>query len=400
MKAVNLTKRSNWQERCESIDFNFHSIEGIHDESPYWSEGRAYEFSMAEIDKIEDSTKELHDMCIDTATAIIKSGDFPEQFGFDDEAKQVIEESFLLHSDSSLYGRMDLSYHNNGTIKLLEYNADTPTTIIETAAAQWQWMEDCVALGYLPRGVDQYNSLEDELVKRLSEFKLKHDIIHLAYPYDSPVEDIESVNYLAHCATLAGLHPIVMDIEDIGYDYSRQKFVDDGYSYLSEEPQSEMCTDINLLYKLYPIEYMKGTELFTKLNEIHMLEPAWKGLIVSNKCILVELWKRFPNHPLLLEAHYAKIESARKAGFVRKATLSREGANVYMPNCEPIIFDDWYDASGYIDQALCELPLIDGNYPLIGSWIVNGTACGLDIRDDKSLITGNDSHFVPHYIKD
>ena len=35
--------------------------------------------------------------------------------------------------DPSLYGRFDLRYDGKGPAKLLEYNADTPTAVFETA---------------------------------------------------------------------------------------------------------------------------------------------------------------------------------------------------------------------------------------------------------------------------
>ncbi len=37
--------------------------------------------------------------------------------------------------------------------------------------------------------------------------------------------------------------------------------------------------------------------------------------------------------------------------------------------------------------------------PIIGSWIVNNKAAGLNMRIDKNIITGVDAHFVPHYIR-
>jgi glutathionylspermidine synthase len=59
-----------------------------------------------------------------------------------------------------------------------------------------------------------------------------------------------------------------------------------------------------------------------------------------------------------------------------------------------------YGEDGYIYQELCPLPEFDGNYPLIGSWIVGQEAAGIGIRETKGLITDNMSRFVPHLIKD
>ena len=47
-------------------------------------------------------------------------------------------------------------------------------------------------------------------------------------------------------------------------------------------------------------------------------------------------------------------------------------------------------------QALGPIPNFDGNRPVIGSWIVNGYACGIGIREDTGPVTRNTSRFVPH----
>ena len=49
-----------------------------------------------------------------------------------------------------------------------------------------------------------------------------------------------------------------------------------------------------------------------------------------------------------------------------------------------------------IYQDVFPLPRFDGNFPVLGSWIVGDTACGLGIRESAELITRNTSRFVPH----
>ncbi|MDQ6580237.1 MAG: glutathionylspermidine synthase family protein, partial [Haemophilus sp.] len=53
--------------------------------------------------------------------------------------------------------------------------------------------------------------------------------------------------------------------------------------------------------------------------------------------------------------------------------------------------------AGYIYQQKFELPNFDGMYPMIGSWVVGDVACGIGLREDFTPVTGNDSHFIPHY---
>ena len=51
-------------------------------------------------------------------------------------------------------------------------------------------------------------------------------------------------------------------------------------------------------------------------------------------------------------------------------------------------------------QSRSSLPCFDGNYPVLGVWMVDSEACGLGIREDVMPITGNSSRFVPHYLED
>ena len=53
-------------------------------------------------------------------------------------------------AEPELYGRMDLVF-GAGPAKLLEYNADTPTALYESAAFQWIWLEEMAAAGALRR---------------------------------------------------------------------------------------------------------------------------------------------------------------------------------------------------------------------------------------------------------
>ena len=48
-------------------------------------------------------------------------------------------------------------------------------------------------------------------------------------------------------------------------------------------------------------------------------------------------------------------------------------------------------------RAYSALPDFNGNYPVIGSWIVGDEAAGMGIRENTQRITTNTSRFVPHY---
>ncbi len=131
------------------------------------------------------------------------------------------------------------------------------------------------------------------------------------------------------------------------------------------------------------------------------IEPPWK-VVLSNKGILPLLWEMFPNHPNLLPAYFEDDAEASKLGnsYVRKPIYSREGANIELVSGGTALDQQGgpYGSEGFVRQAFAPLPTFDGQYPVIGSWIVGDQACGLSIREDENPITGNTSRFVPHAI--
>jgi glutathionylspermidine synthase len=107
----------------------------------------------------------------------------------------------------------------------------------------------------------------------------------------------------------------------------------------------------------------------------------------------VVLWELFPDHPNLLRATFDPMNDS----FVRKPVLSREGANILIQTGGQTVIETPGKYEGpYVYQQYQPLPVFAGNRPVIGSWMVNGYASGIGIREDQSLVTGNLSRFVPH----
>ena len=161
---------------------------------------------------------------------------------------------------------------------------------------------------------------------------------------------------------------------------------------------------IQALFKLYPWEEMFREDYAEKIgaSKTQFLEPAWKA-ILSNKGMLPMLWERNAGHPNLLPAFFeddARISELGKS-YVRKPLFSREGANVELVAAgrRAPVLDQGYGEEGWIRQALHTLPSFDGNYPVVGAWMVGDEPAGLGIREDRSRVTKNLSRFVPHIIE-
>jgi glutathionylspermidine synthase len=353
---------------------------GIH----YWDESAYYSFTLDEIeDDIEAPTNEIAALCLELVEKAIAEEAVFAAIGLPLEMQDLARDSWK-RGDGTLYGRFDLSYDGHRPAKLLEYNADTPTSLFEAAVFQWGWLEDAISAGLLPKATDQFNSIHDSLVEQWK--RIASGRVHFASLRD--IEDEVTVQYLAHTAQIAGLKPITLPIDEIGDTGAR--FVDNAMH------------PIDTLFKLYPWEWIVQDEFggSRSMTSTKFLEPAWKA-VLSTKAILPVLWEMEPGHPNLLPARFSDDARGPDLGgsFVRKPCRSREGANVtVVENCKIIETTAGTYQGRSVDQALARLPDFQGNRPVIGSWIVGQKSCGIGIREGRGEVTTNRSRFLPHII--
>ncbi|MEG3133363.1 glutathionylspermidine synthase family protein [Rouxiella sp. T17] len=386
MKRVAIQERPDWREKATEFGFNFHTMYG----EPYWCEEAYYQFSLAQIEQLEDATAELHQMCLKVVDKVVASDALMAKFQIPKHVWEFVRASWRT-KQPSLYSRMDLVYDGVNPPKLLENNADTPTSLYEAAFFQWLWLEEQISAGKLPPQADQYNSMQEKLIERFAELKSQHgfSLLHFACCQDTE-EDRGTVQYLQDCALEAELASEFLYIEEIGLG-ERGQFTD---------PQDQIISN---LFKLYPWEFMFRETFSTKLEDagVRWLEPAWKA-IISNKALLPLLWEMFPNHPNLLESYFADDAHPPMESYVIKPLFSREGANIrIIENGKEIASAEGpYGKEGMIVQQYCPMPRYNDSYTLIGSWLVDGTPCGIGLREDKALITQDLSRFYPHVIVD
>ena len=121
-------------------------------------------------------------------------------------------------------------------------------------------------------------------------------------------------------------------------------------------------------------------------------------MLLSNKGILPILWQLYPNHELLLEAHFDGPHSLRS--YVRKPIYSREGANItFVRDNTTVAFTGGPYNGPQIYQALAPEAIFDQRFPVLGLWMVDQECCGMGIRESSGPITDNLSSFVPHYFR-
>lgn len=368
--------RKNWEQKLENLGFGYHSLDGL-----YWDESHFYEFSLEEVNRLENATAELWQMCLAAVDYVIEKNlwfrfNIPEFF------RNYIVTSWE-EDHPSIYGRFDLGFDGH-QIKLLEFNADTPTSLYEAAVIQWYWLQEM-----FPEK-DQFNSIHEKLVEYWTYLKKYMNPNYIYFSSLTNIEDVTNLEYMRDCASQAGFETEFVPIQDIGWAEDVGEFI---------SPDKMM---MEYIFKLYPYEWILadgfGEKLVKNGFRSQWIEPAWK-ILLSSKAILPILWELYPNHPYLLEAYF---EPKHLNDYAKKPIYSREGANVTLhKNHIPIAQNSGdYGKEGYIYQQLFNLPNFNGNYPVIGSWIIGQEAAGIGIRESVNLITNNESRFIPHLIKE
>ncbi|MFF2331001.1 MULTISPECIES: glutathionylspermidine synthase family protein [unclassified Streptomyces] len=427
--------RPNWQQIVEEQGIVY-PLTRYPDGSlrPYWDESAYYVFSLSEVEALEDVVEELHSMCLVAAAHIVEQDRYAELGITDRRLAGLVAQSWRRRDElPSLYGRFDLRYDGSGPAKMLEYNADTPTSLVEAASAQWFWMEDRFP------GADQWNSLHERLVDawRRQAALLPPGPLHFAHSEgDELGEDLMTVAYLRETAEQAGIDTEALSVEQIGWDRLTGRFVDERLRF------------IRSCFKLYPWEWLAtdrfGPQVLDTLDNgggtgtTCWIEPAWK-MLLSNKALLAILWELFPGHPNLLPSYLdgprelaapgsgeaaasgpggagvsgpggAGVSGSGEAGvsgsgevaagggghgYVAKPLLGREGdgVTVHEPGSPAVLRDE-----PCCYQELAPLPDFDGNRVVLGAWVVEDEAAGLGIRESAGLVTDEYARFLPHVI--
>ncbi|MEU8249973.1 glutathionylspermidine synthase family protein [Nonomuraea sp. NPDC048916] len=380
MRREHGAPRDDWDKIIEAQGLAYHRAahpEGL--SRPYWDESVHYVFSMDEVEALESQVEELHAMCLQAAEHVVSAGRFAD-LAIPDWAADDVARSWQ-RRDPHLYARFDLRYDGAGPAKLLEYNADTPTSLVESSVVQWFWLKDTHP------DDDQWNSVHERLIDRWAELSLPAGPTYFAWTnMDETGEEAMTLAYLQETAEQAGLATAAIAMEDIGWDELNRRFVD---------LEGRM---IRSAFKLYPWEWMLA-DAFGRHAVRHAtwIEPLWKALL-SNKALLAILWELFPGHPNLLPAY---LDGPRElTSYISKPLLGREGASMRIVT--PAGAQETagsYGQEGFVFQGFEALPDFDGQRPVLGAWMVADEAAGLGIRETTGLITDDTSSFVPHRIE-
>ena len=370
MQRIALIPRNNWENKVKQQGFLYYK--------DYYNENVAYRFSAREIDNIERATQQIFDMCLKVVEYVIEN-ELWDEFFINRKFAELIKWSWR-EDMMSFYGRFDLGY-NGRDIKLLEFNADTPTSLFEASVIQWYWLQE------YDKNMDQFNSIHEKLVAHMQVCKpyFLNGKLFFASVNNSE-EDYITVKYLQDIAHQAGIANDFTYIEDIGLNSNDRFCTKDG------EP-------IKHILKLYTYECLFNEEFANRLienrDQCYWIEPPYKA-ILSNKMLLKYLYKLFPGSPYILPCEFGKPVSDN---YVKKPVFSREGANIEIRKNKEIAAqtNGEYGEEGFLYQEYFEITKYNQMTPVIGSWLIGGAPAGMGIRESNTLITDNMSKFCPHF---
>ncbi|MFK2821812.1 glutathionylspermidine synthase family protein [Arcobacter sp. YIC-80] len=381
-------------EYLESIGFVWHTDE---DNTSYVAD-EIVEITPEEAEAYYEATNELYDMFCEAGEYVVENDLFHE-LNIPFNLVEMIKESWENDVHWHLYSRFDLAGGiDDKPIKLIEFNADTPTSLFETAIIQWAMLKK--------NGLDeasQFNNLYDALkdnfkriitldsdLEKFDEYYSKLGWKILFTSISGLPEDENTTKLLQHIATEAGFNTDFEFIDQVGFN-------DEGI--FKEDELFEFW------FKLIPWEdiAIDEGELALILTEIIkekkaiIFNPAYT-LMFQSKGFMKILWDLYPNHPLLLETSFEPLQGKKQ---VEKRCFGREGANTKIINEDGSIDVETqgdYEGHKAIYQEYVELPTdSQGNSYQAGVFYAY-EASGLGFRRGEKILN-NMSKFVGHVIK-
>ncbi len=379
-------------EYLEKIGFVWHTDS---DETSYLS-NQLVQITEAEAEAYYEAGNELYDMFVEAGEYVVEN-DLFHDIGIPFNLVEQIKESWESDVHWHLYGRFDLAGGIDGQpIKLLEFNADTPTALFETAIVQWAMLKQ--------NDMDessQFNIVYDKLLdnfKRLvtleesvEEFEERYDGWKFLFTaIRGNAEEENTVRLLQHIATEAGYETEFAYMDEVEFDSAEGIFYgEDSYE---------------LWFKLVPWEDMAidESELAALLGDIIanqkaiIFNPVYT-LMFQTKGIMAILWHLYPNHPLLLNTSFEPLEGIKQ---VKKPIFGREGGSVSILDSDGSVLvseEGEYDNYEAVYQEYIELPSDSQGARYQAGLFYAYESCGLGFRKGGEIMN-NMSKFVGHVV--
>jgi glutathionylspermidine synthase len=376
----------------DEIGFSWHTDS---DGSKYVSDELVV-ITQQEAEAYYEAANTLYDMYVEAAEHVIENNLFFE-LGIPFNLIDIIKKSWENDVHWHIYGRFDLAGGVDGKpIKLIEFNADTPTALFETALLQWAILK-ANNMDEAKQFNNVYEAIRENFKRLITLFDEpeKFDEFYdgwkiLFSSVEGNDEEEATVKLLQQMASDAGFVTHFEFLQNVHFD-DEGIYDADGNSY-------------EYWFKLYPWEDIATDEpeLATILTHIMqnqkaiILNPAYT-LLFQSKGMLALLYKLFPDSPYLLQSSFEPLEGVKQ---VKKPLFGREGANTAIIDADAKILtqtDGPYDNYKKVYQEYVEFTQdTQGNKYQAGVFFAY-EACGVGFRKGGEILD-NMSKFVGHII--
>lgn len=342
-----------------------------------------------------DAAKELYKMCQRAAAHVIEH-DRWEELHIPKNMVNLIKFSWQDAHQEHLIGRFDLAGGIDGLpIKMIEFNADTPTILVESAEIQREQLR----INEIDTK-DQFNQLNESLEQQFKRIADLNEDLHPSILVTTMgfVEDDCNADIIANAARKAGFPEVHQcHLHQVEFSPEEGIFVQVG----RDEYQQ-----FDYWFKIVPWEYLayEEPELLRILESIIIrrlavvFNPPYT-LIYQSKGFMKILWELNPGHPLLLETSNQPLSHQAQ---VKKVVFGREGENIQVLSDSGKVLEKSEGDFGHypsVYQAFAEMPKDENDYIYqAGVYVTNEPSC-LSFRRIDGLIHDEDSEFVGHYIE-
>ncbi|MBC5992619.1 glutathionylspermidine synthase family protein [Pontibacter cellulosilyticus] len=354
--------------------------------------GEAVVLTEKEAEALLEAADTLYGMMVQAVPENLPD-EFLKILGIPENLWELLRQSWNDDRHWHLYGRFDLAQTPDGP-KLLEFNADTATSIPETAVVQWASL---AAAG--KNDANQYSGLYEALVEQLKSWRMLNDDLApalLVTYLGASAEDQANCAVIAQAASEAGFDAHLCPIEDVSIS------TEGAEKGVWAQVGAEQWRQFPFLFKLLPWEQiaweepelLKSLTYLASMRNVIIANPAYT-LLFQSKGMLAWLWKAYPYHPLLLETDLEPLNCK----YIRKPYFGREGQSVEVVDKVRITkVEGEYDKQQQVYQRWCDLPEDSNGYQYQAGVFWAGEGCAIGFRREKGIIT-NLSQFVPHLVE-
>jgi glutathionylspermidine synthase len=376
----------------EELSFTWHTDK---DGTKYVSD-ELVEVSALEAEAYYEAANEIYDMYVEAAEHVIKNNLFFD-LGIPFNLIETIKKSWENDVHWHIYSRFDLAGGIDGkAIKLIEFNADTPTSLFESALLQWALLKN--------NNMDeeqQFNNIYETIsqnFKRLITlfddtelFDERYDGWKILFSSMAGNDEEETTTrLLQQMATDAGFNTSFEYLQNVQFDENGIADADGhGYEYW---------------FKLYPWEDIATDEpeLATTLSNIMqnqkaiILNPAYT-LLFQSKGMMKILCDMFPDSPYLLKTSFEPLKGIKH---VEKTVFGREGANTKIIDADGTILEQTegpYENYKKVYQEYVDFPKDAKGVKYQAGVFFAYEACGMSFRKGSEIMD-NMSKFVGHVL--